>query len=232
MTLAMLFDTSEFRQEVAAQIKPRLGQNSRIGFPAVLGIRKSIEAKNHLEEMLGCQVFEIPGLPPSIPGIRLHNLLIDAIRQAGGQVFEGIQAVAFEAETGYISAVYTEAAARTFAHPAKNFVLATGGILGGGIIPYSDGSFHEAVFKAPVKVPPDRRDWYRRDFFDPGGHLVFQSGLSVDQSFRPTDMSDSPLFANLLAVGSTLNGADYLRECSQGGVDLVTGYFVANNFAI
>jgi glycerol-3-phosphate dehydrogenase len=231
MTLATLFDTVDFRQEVAALIKPKLGQCSRIGIPAVLGIAKSIEAKQDLERRLGCPVFEIPGLPPSIPGIRLHNLLVAAIRQAGGQVFDGMQAIAFEAETGYISAVHTEAAARVYAHPAKNFVLATGGILGGGIISHSEGSLHEVIFDAPVKFPAERKEWHRRDFFDPRGHLIFQSGIPVDEKFRPVDLSNSPLFANLTAAGSTLAGGDYLREFSVGGVDLVTGYLAAHNLS-
>jgi len=231
MTLATLFDSADFRQEVAALIKPKLGQCGRIGFPAVLGIAKSIAAKQDLERLLGCPVFEIPCLPPSIPGIRLHNLLVSAIRQAGGQVFDGMQAVAFEAETGYISAVHTEAAARIYAHPAKNFVLATGGILGGGIISHSEGSLHEVIFDAPVKVSAERKEWHRRDFFDPRGHLVFQSGIPVDEKFRPVDLSNSPLFANLTAAGSTLAGGDYLREFSVGGVDLVTGYAVAQNLS-
>jgi glycerol-3-phosphate dehydrogenase subunit B len=228
MTLATLFESPDFRREAAALVKPKLGQSRRIGFPAVLGINKSIEVKYHLEQLLDCPIFEIPSLPPSIPGIRLHNLLVSAIRQTGGQVFEGMQAVAFEAETGYISAVHTEAAARVFAHPAKTFVLATGGILGGGIISHSEGSLHEVIFDAPVKVVTEQKDWYRRAFFDPGGHPIFQSGISVDEKLRPLDLADSPLYANLMAVGATLAGGDYLREYSLGGVDLVTGYLAGN----
>jgi glycerol-3-phosphate dehydrogenase subunit B len=228
-TLAYLFDTSEFRQEVAAQIKPRLGQSRRVGFPAVLGINKPMEAKLALESLLNCQVFEIPSLPPSIPGIRLHNLLISAIRQAGGQVFEGMQAIDFESKSGYISAVYTEAAARTYFHPAKTFVLATGGILGGGIVSHPDGTVHETIFDLHLKTPPNQRDWFQRNFFEPEGHPIFQSGIPVNEKLHPVDQSDSPRFANLMAVGTTLAGGDYLRECSQGGVDLVTGYLAARN---
>jgi glycerol-3-phosphate dehydrogenase subunit B len=111
--------------------------------------------------------------------------------------------------------VHTEAAARIYAHPAKTFVLATGGILGGGINSYSDGSLHEAVFNSPVKVHPDRKNWHRREFFDSRGHLVFQSGILVDQKLRPVDLSNSPLYANLLAVGTTLAGGDYLRNLAR-----------------
>jgi glycerol-3-phosphate dehydrogenase subunit B len=228
-TLAYLFDTPKFRQEVAAQIKSRLGQSRRVGFPAVLGINRPLEAKRDLERQLNCPVFEIPSLPPSIPGIRLHNLLISAIRKSGGQVFEGMQAINYESKSGYIRALHTEAAARKYVHPAKTFVLATGGILGGGIISNPDGSLQETIFDLHVKSPPERRDWHQRNFFDPKGHPIFQSGIPVDDRFRPIDQSGLPYFPNLLTVGTTLAGGDFLRECSQGGVDLVSGYLAAQN---
>lgn len=62
-----------------------------MGFPAVLGLNNPVEVVEELREFLGLPVFEIPTLPPSIPGIRIHNILISAIERRGGQIMDGME---------------------------------------------------------------------------------------------------------------------------------------------
>jgi len=45
MVLARLFDTPEFRAEVVEALKPKLTNAGRVGFPAVLGLKRPLEAK-------------------------------------------------------------------------------------------------------------------------------------------------------------------------------------------
>jgi glycerol-3-phosphate dehydrogenase subunit B len=108
MTIAHLFDLPEFRQEVINALKPKLGNTGRIGFPAVLGIYKTREVMQHLESALGVPVFEIPGLPPSIPGIRLHNMLVAAIEDHHGSVNSGMNVVSASVENQRITSVWSE----------------------------------------------------------------------------------------------------------------------------
>jgi glycerol-3-phosphate dehydrogenase subunit B len=100
--LAQKFDEPEFRAEVAAAIQPYLGEIARVGLPAVLGLRNPLEVLHDLEARLGVPVFEIPTLPPSIPGIRLHNLLVDTLQKSGARVFDGMLATGCEHEGGRI----------------------------------------------------------------------------------------------------------------------------------
>ncbi|NIP22784.1 MAG: glycerol-3-phosphate dehydrogenase subunit GlpB, partial [Phycisphaerae bacterium] len=79
----------------------------RIGFPAVLGMKDAPAIKTDLEARLDRPVFEIPILPPSVPGIRLHHILKQAIEMNGGRVFDGMEAIGSEAENGRITTVYT-----------------------------------------------------------------------------------------------------------------------------
>ena len=95
--------------EVAQAIKPKLGNAARVGFPAVLGLHQSLEVIKDLQNQLGCDVFEIPGLPPSVPGIRLHNLLIQAIQRDGGQIFDGMQVSGGHGQDRHLQAVLTDA---------------------------------------------------------------------------------------------------------------------------
>ena len=234
--LADMMDRADFRAEVVAAVRPHLGQAERIGFPAVLGTERPLQVKQDLETNLGRPVFEIPGLPPSVPGIRLFRILRDKIEQSGGQVYDGMQAVAATHENGRVTAVYTEAAARQRRHRYDQFVLATGGILGGGIRANHKGEVCEAVFDLPVTAPASQLDWFKRDFLDREGHPIYQAGLTVNEHFQPLDNqrldnqrlygNRRPLYDNLFAVGTTLAHCEVIRERSFDGVGLVTGYAV------
>jgi len=229
--LADLFEAPEFRAEVVEAIQPRLGDAARIGFPAVLGLRQPLGVKHDLEERLGRPVFEIPSLPPSVPGMRLHRLLVAAIEQAGGRVYEGMQVVAADADDGRVTAVWSEAAARRKRHQANAYVLATGGVLGGGLVAEADGRVREVILDLPVAAPPDRSQWFRRDFLDPAGHPIYRAGLTVDRSFQPLNGTGQPAYSNLLAAGATLADCDVLRERSLEGVAVVTGYLAGRRAA-
>ena len=221
MVLARYFDNLETSIELATTLQPHLGNAERIGFPAVLGIKNAPEFVKILENQLGRRVFEIPGLPPSIPGIRLHNILMDAIRKAGGSVYEGLEAIGSQKskDSRQIEAVLTEAAARSTPQVARNYILASGGLLGGGIFTQPPGTpagaIFELVFDLPVQAP-DVDDWFSRAFLHPDGHAIFQSGVRVDENFRTQ-------FGNLYAIGGVLAG-DFVRERSLEGVALVSAY--------
>jgi glycerol-3-phosphate dehydrogenase subunit B len=229
--LAWKFENPAFREEVAAALKPRLEGAARVGFPAVLGLRFPIEVLRDLEERLGTPVFEIPTLPASIPGIRLHNILTGAVQRAGGRVFEGMQVLGAEVADGRVSAVWSEAAARRKAHLASAFVLATGGLLGGGARADYDGSVREVIFDLPVSAPGDRSIWFQREFLAAEPHPIYCSGLQVDERFRPNGGSGRPVFDNLYAAGSALAHFDPIRERSLEGVALVTGFLIGNQLS-
>jgi glycerol-3-phosphate dehydrogenase len=232
MRLARLFDRAEFRRDVASNLKARLGDAHRVGFPAVLGLEKSREAHRDLESLLEAQVFEIPTLPPSIPGIRLNNILIKAIQEAGGRVEVGLEAIKVDHKDGHVEAVYTEAASRLIHHQAACFILATGGILGGGIQTTQNGNVFEPIFRIPVQPKLDRNDWFRRDFLSAKGHPIYQSGVRVDDRFQPTDSKGKMLYENVYVVGNQIAHSQALRERSHEGIAIASGYAVGENINI
>ncbi|MFZ0546655.1 MAG: glycerol-3-phosphate dehydrogenase subunit GlpB [Candidatus Promineifilaceae bacterium] len=226
--LARMMEQAAFRAEVVAAVKPHLGKAERVGFPAVLGRGKALAVKADLEAQLGRPVFEIPILPPSVPGIRLHHILKGAIEGQGGRVFDGMEAVGSEAEDGRVTAVLTESAARNRRHSFGQYVLATGGILGGGITTNFEGHAKEVVFDLPVSIPKSRLDWYKRDFMDKDGHPVYRAGVTVDEAFRPINGDGRAVYENVYAAGTMLGHAEVIRERSMEGVALATGYKVGN----
>jgi glycerol-3-phosphate dehydrogenase subunit B len=226
-----MFDDPEFRIQVVAALKRKLASRngvhlSRIGFPAVLGLDRPLEAKRDLEEKLGLPVFEIPTIPASIPGIRLSKLLIREIERNGGRVFDGMEVTSCESAEGRITNMRSEAAVRTRSNRARNFVLATGGILGGDVVAEYNGSAHEVACGLPLHFPTSREDWLRRDFLTPAGHPIYRSGIFVNKDFQPVNHHGQVLYDNLWAVGTGLAYGEYLRERSFDGIGLATGYAV------
>ena len=228
--LAQYFETPEFRKEVIQALKLKLqsyfkaGQRFRVGFPAVLGVKNAIAVWKELQNQLECQVFEIPGLPPSIPGMRLHQILSQAVQDLGGEVYEGMQVIKADCSAGQVKAVWSEAAARLKAHLADDFVLASGGFLGGGTICDSDGALRETVFDLPVQDLTGRTNRFQNGFLAEGGHPLFSTGIPVDTNFHPLNPQSAVQFTNLSVIGSTLAGTDPIRERSLEGIALATGF--------
>src|SRR5262245_50738056 len=77
-TFAQLFDDPAFRQDIGRQLRELKGDATRIGLPAVLGLRDPLGAVADLQRLSGAQIFEIPTLPPSVPGMRLFAIFQDA----------------------------------------------------------------------------------------------------------------------------------------------------------
>jgi glycerol-3-phosphate dehydrogenase len=224
MVLARLFDKPEFRQEVIETLKPKLGSIGRIGFPAVLGFNHSSEVIQHLESSLGIPVFEITGLPPSIPGIRLHNMLTSAIERQHGSINNGMTVSSVSVDNQSVSAIWSDASARQFSHPANNFFLATGGILGGGVNVDENGYAQDMIFGIPIDIPKSRSHQFQEQFLSRESHPIHTKGLEVDSDLHPLDEKKQIVFRNLYAVGSAIGNCDPIRERSLEGIALATSY--------
>ena len=221
--LARMMEQPELRTQLIGALKPRLGDAARIGFPAVLGIDNAMAVKADLEKGLERPIFEIPSLTPSNPGIRLQRMLLRAIKETGNHVYDGMDAQKATSENGRITAVFTEAAARQRRHRFGRYLLATGGLLGGGITTDHEGNVRELVFDLPVVAPDDRKKWFKRDFLDSEGHPIYRAGIRVNEQ--------DPIYSNLYAAGTTLANCEAIRERSFEGIALATGYAVGKQLA-
>ena len=64
---------SENRNALAKIVKPHVKDAHMVGFPAIFGIRDSVQIYRDLQETIGVPIFEIPTMPPSITGLRLKE---------------------------------------------------------------------------------------------------------------------------------------------------------------
>ena len=231
IALARLFEDPEFRMDIVDALKPRMGNVGRVGFPAILGLHHSIDVVRHLEASLGVPVFEIPGLPPSIPGMRLHNMLVSAIESLHGSIFNGMQVTSANVQDKLITSIWSDAAVRQTSHTAKHYVLATGGILGGGITLNEYGYAQETVFGLPIDVTSLGTHWFNDQFLSQESHPIHTRGLRVDKALHPINDLDQVIYQNLYAIGPMIANCDPIRERSLEGIALATGYKIGESLA-
>lgn len=224
------FGEARARTVLAEAVRPHLEGVTRIGFPPILGDEHHDVVRRDLEERLGVAVFEVPSGPPSLPGIRLERLLFDALEELGVRVTTGVPVVGYEATTDgeRIEHVLVDRNGQRVPHRAGSYVLATGGLVGKGIVS-SRERVSEPIFDCYVAHPTDRYDWFDDDAF--GDHPFARFGLTVDRELRPRTAEGEPEFANLRAAGAVLGGYDYATEKSGSGVSLATGYVAGTHAA-
>ncbi len=223
--IARLFDDPESRMEIARAWKPLLSKARRVGIPAVLGLANSREAHAALCEAWGIPVFEIPTLPPCLPGLRLeHRLRLYATR-SGVSFVEGPRVIGrVDGRSGghHVSGVVSLGAPAPHIFEADAVLLATGGFLHGGLVATQDGRVQESVFDLPVVYRPGREFWVADAPFGPQPYTEF--GVAVDAEMRPVGAGQHPLYENLFAAGGLLAGADRAIEGSRQGISLATAY--------
>ncbi|MDX1412769.1 MAG: glycerol-3-phosphate dehydrogenase subunit GlpB [Candidatus Promineifilaceae bacterium] len=227
--LAQGLDKETQRERLGQHLKGLVHPGERIGLPAILGLHKHAEVVAELERISGAAVFEIPTLPPSVPGIRLLAALQNHLRHLGVRIepaMEVISAKVRAAENGTAGRVEwleSKTTARPMQHRAAKFLVATGGLLGGGFNSDHNGRVWETIFDLPLTIPQDRSEWFDRKFLSADGHPVFTGGVAVNRRFQPVTADRRVCYENLWAAGHMLAGADPIVERSTEGIAVATG---------
>jgi glycerol-3-phosphate dehydrogenase subunit B len=224
---ARRFEQAGFRESVLTELRRHLVPGEIVGFPAVLGLDGAREVRNELETRLGHPVFEVPTLPPSVPGVRLFETMTSALRSAGARLVVGSTVAGGEAGAGRLEGVVAHTAGRPLTYRARSFVLATGGFASGGLQLDSSGEVRETVFDLPVAgLPGPDEPRFEPGYFDE--HALSRAGVATDVKMRPVNSEDVPVYENLHAAGATLGGAVPWREGSGNGLSLASGYAAAS----
>jgi glycerol-3-phosphate dehydrogenase subunit B len=230
--LANLFEDDQFLNYLSKEILPFSKQVDLVGLPCVCGVKESLGTMRKLEEMTGLDCFEIPGLPPSIPGLRLKNAFEKQLSQKGVTAlnYSNIKFDQFR-ENQFIFHAPNQAPNqdRHTQITSRGVVLGSGRFHGGGLHATRKG-ISETIFNLPVYQPAKRDLWHNLNFFNPKGHGINLAGLETDPAFRPLNRNRKPLFKALYAVGSILAHNDFARLKSGSGVSCVSAFTAVNHF--
>jgi glycerol-3-phosphate dehydrogenase len=212
-------------QSVLRQVKPKLDGATCVAFPAILGFLPETRAK--LADLLGVPLFEIPTLPPSVPGMRLFRALKTALMERGGRLTFGTRVANLVLDKGRVKGVNIETAAngrpRTIYGDAV--ILATGGLYGGGLESDYTGQIWETIHNIPVSNVPPLGEWFSEDFLSSKPQPIHRAGVATDAHLRPLDADGKAIAPNLFAAGRLLAGYSPVSEGCTEGVDIATGTY-------
>jgi len=228
--LARDLEITEHRQRLAEMIKPHVKDVEFVGLPAVLGIHQAATVVRELSEWLGRPVFEIPAMPPSIPGMRLKETFLRSLPAQGVHCMfqKHVLKAEFTADGEFLLDIGRSE--RKAAIRADGVLLATGRFLGGGL--QSDHeTIREPIFDLPVSQPRGRKDWHSDRFGEPAGHAVNQAGLETDTMLRPLGGGGHPAFEKLFAAGIILAHQDWTRMKCGSGLSVATAYGAVKSFS-
>lgn len=212
--LAVLIDN------IRSALSPGIG---RVALPAVLGINAGAGLFRQLSKQLGLPVFEIPAGQPTATGLRLSQLLLSFLKQAGVGLRFNVSVLQAERADG-VWQVMVDRPGRVDILTCASLVLATGGLIGRGL-EADRTSIRECVVGLPVAgcdlpvLEPQAADnagWSQDPFA--------MAGVVVDEWMRPVACGGSKEYERLYVTGSTLAGYDPAVEKDGLGVALATGY--------
>ncbi len=222
--LARRMEQSSFREFIGAEVKKHLRDEELIGFPALLGIKAPTGVKKDLEKRIGASLFEIPVLPPSIPGMRIFNRFKERLIQKGvtflqgysvsKALFKGKRCVGVEISHPPVITLYS----------ADHYILATGRFTGGGL-KVDRNRISEPLFQLPVHQPGSQEEWFEKSFFE--AHPMHRIGVLTDSSLRPMGEKGEPILENVRVVGTILAHQNWIEEKSREGIEIATGYWAA-----
>ncbi|MEA2014257.1 MAG: anaerobic glycerol-3-phosphate dehydrogenase subunit B [Thermodesulfobacteriota bacterium] len=222
MGIAQRFENKRFRDGFISWLKGLDIPDGTIAIPAVLGMHFTTDVCNQISVQLGRDVFEIPTLPPSMPGLRLFGALKNALLKRGVHLYWGKEIYSVEQSNSQIEAVTLAGTGRSTRVQGNAFILATGSFVSGGLHASID-AVKETVFDLPVYLPGKRESWFNNDFFATG-HAIEKSGICVDKSFRPVDTR----IENLFVCGSILAFSEVMKYGCGHGMAIATGVAAAN----
>ncbi|QTA80933.1 Anaerobic glycerol-3-phosphate dehydrogenase, subunit B [Desulfonema limicola] len=227
--LARSMENMETRQSLIKLLKPHIKEEKSVGFPAIMGLCKTLEVISHLEQELGVEVFEIAVMPPSVAGSRIWTAYQTGILKKGVNVLFQKQVLSFEqSETGELIFDIGQRE-KELRVQAKGAVLASGRFFGKGL--YADRKMiRESIFNLPVFQPESRCRWHENNFLSPKGHKLNQAGIETDEFFRPLDSSGRPAYKNLFAAGSILAHQDWTRMKCGSGLAIASAFKAVNSF--
>ena len=220
---------NENREKFARAVRPHIKDADIVGLPPILGLYRTREVASDLEQRIGLPVFEIPSIPPSVPGLRLKEAFERGLREKGVRYFSQNRVWSVRAEGDRCFELDIGRKATEASVQSRGIILASGRFIGGGL--HADRQrIKETIFDLPVHQSDNRTGWHRRDILDPKGHPVNRAGLEIDGSFRPLNGSHRPAFRTLFAAGSILAHNDWKRLKCGAGLAIASAFGAVKSF--
>ncbi len=220
--MARALEVPATRERLAKRIRPLLKGEQVLGLPAILGMHRPDHVHSHFQSLLGAQVFEIPTMPPAVPGVRLRELFETALPTRGVACISQHRVERLQLHKSGATAHLEDAYGEVTIEAAAT-ILATGRFISGGLVA-EPGGIREPLLNLPITQSMGRENWFREEYFDQRGHPINRTGVEVDEHFRPLDDNGNTIHTRLFAAGSLLAHQDWIRQRCGAGVAIASAY--------
>lgn len=211
-------DIKDLLQQTIERQRINAGDKAVLVFPGLVS-----EFSALLKNTLALNPFPVIGMtafPPSPSGQILYENLKRRLRKLGGELLVGASVKQVKLQGKQCEKVIVESKGKFTEFSARSFVLATGGIFGGGI-EVTPKIKQEVIFKLPLYVPSE---WTRSEFL--GEQPYAGMGIEVNHELCPIKpQGQEVILENVRVVGRMLAHWDPWVEHCGGGVSLSSGWF-------
>ena len=218
--LAKVIHDKGITDKLAVAISHVAGDADVVLLPAITGL-KDAQLSEELRRKVNTPVKFIATMPPSVPGIRILELMRKRLYALGGRILIGDKAIEGRFKDNKLVEIKT-------AHlpeetlTADNFILATGSFMSQGLI--SDYSHVFApVLGLDVDSLENRNDWYNENVLKAQPYMDF--GVATDAELHA--IKDGRTIENLFVTGSILSGHNNIKLADGEGVSMLTAMYAA-----
>ena len=223
LDIARYLETETGLEEFISQLKSHIKEHTVVILPPVLGTKPNYAILERLQSELSCSFIEVASLPPAVTGIRLEKLLINYAKAHGVKFVQKAHVIGAKIVEGKCISVVTKGFDRQREFFADKFILATGGVYGGGLIA-SMGALKEPIFDIDIAVPENQLAWSKEKLFTNQMQPFSEFGLNTDEDLNLLDSFGKKVADNIKVVGKSLANYDFCSEKSGNGVALITAY--------
>lgn len=226
LDIARWLDTEKGIISFINQLKNIVKPGFTVLLPPILGTNPNYRVLERLKSDLQCNFVEVASLPPCITGFRLHTLLIKYLKDKGVRILEQSYVTKSVIKGNKCKSVIVGGFGREKEFSADSFILANGGLYGGGL--YAEpGKVIEPIFNLPVNAPSDHELWTNNLLFSNEAQPFAKLGLDVNSQLKPIDVKGDVILDNIYIVGRNLSGSDFSFEKSGNGVAIASGFTAA-----
>ena len=227
LDLARYVDKEEGFNWLKSELVRVSGGFDAVIIPPICGTVNYTKSFKELQN-LGFILVEAVSIPPGVGGYRLRNALISEAKKLDIKFIENCNVQRAVIENGKCKSIVALhnniAGALETEYSADKFIIATGGVIGGGIASTPD-KVYEKIFNIEIKSPASVEERSDKNVF--GSHIFTKFGVNVNNKLQAIDSSGSPLYDNVFFAGNTLSDYDFPTEKSGYGVACSTGYTAA-----
>ena len=220
--LAKILQNEGLLNELATCLNELAREADVIWMPAILGLTDASVFAT-LKEKVNKPLYMVATMPPSVPGIRIQNLLKARFVSLGGTFLLGHKVTEGQFKGNQLISVNSSALPEEPLE-ASEFILATGSFQSNGLASNYE-KVYEPLFDLDVDASAQRTDWVKEDVYEAQPYMEY--GVSTTEKFQVLKQG-SPI-TNLYAVGSILSGHNFVKLADGEGVDIFSALTVAQN---